>query len=74
MHKHNIHSHICCEAAHRIPESTVLQVYEGRHVHRRCFTEGSGQPWPTALSLCIQTLCCGHNENCELCLIAGSEG
>lgn len=35
---------------------------------------GSGQPRPTALSLCIQTLCCGHNENCELCLIAGSEG
>lgn len=74
MHKHNIYSHICCKTAHQMLKSTVLQVYEGWHVHRRCFTEGSGQPWPTALCLCIQTLCCGHNENCELCLIAGSEG
>lgn len=41
----------------------------------RClFAEGSGHSRSITLCLCIQTLRYGHNENCELCLIARSEG
>lgn len=73
MHKHRVYKDCCYKTVHQILTSTVSRYMRGGMCTDAALWRGVGSLGPLHC-LCIQTLCCGHNENCELCLIAGSEG